>query len=685
MTDNRYSILFEPVRIGPVTAKNRFYQVPHCNGAGHRWPRTMAHLRGVKAEGGWGVVCTEECEIHPSSDLSGWVEMRLWDDSDIPTHRLMTEQVHRYGALAGIQLAHNGFHAANRYSRTPALSPSGGVGDLIDPIQSVAMSKRDIKVLRGWFRQAALRARQAGYDIIYVYAAHDMSILMHFLQSRYNHRTDEFGGSLENRARLLREVLEETRDAVGDTCAVAIRFAVDESQDSDLRFDREGREVVEMLADIPDLWDVNISGWENDSITSRFGESGHQEKYIRFVKQVTQKPVVGVGRFTSPDTMVSQIERGVLDFIGAARPSIADPFLPSKIQQGRVEEIRECIGCNICTTGDYFSVPIRCTQNPTMGEEWRKGWHPEKIEPAGSVDKVLVVGGGPAGLECTLALARRGYDVVLAERENEAGGRVLLESKLPGLSEWRRVIDHRLYMISQLPNVETYLHNELAVKDILDFDFEHIVLATGSTWRTDCVGRCNRQPVPVEQGAEVLSADDMLRGASASGRIIVYDDDCYYMANVLAEKLVLDGCEVTYVTSAAEVAPYTRATLEQFRIQGRLLELGVDIICGHSISAVGRANVTLSCVYTGKSRAVECDVLLPVTARIPEERLVTELRSREDLSAQGIKSIEAIGDCHAPGTIASAVYSGHQYARQLDNPADLRYGLLRENYQSEVL
>lgn len=681
MTDSRYSILFEPVKIGPKTAKNRFYQVPHCNGAGHRWPKTMAWLRGMKAEGGWGVVCTEECEIHPSSDVSGFPEMRLWDDSDIPTHRLMTEKVHEHDALAGIQLVHCGIHVANRFSRTPALSPSGGPGNWVDPVQSRAMSKRDIREMRGWFRKAALRARQAGYDIVYVYAGHNMTVLMHFLQSRYNQRTDEYGGSLENRVRLLREVLEETKDAVGDNCAVAIRFAVDESADSDLRFDREGREVVEMLADLPDLWDVNISQWENDSITSRFGASGHQEKYIDFVKQVTSKPVVGVGRFTSPDAMVSQIKRGVLDFIGAARPSIADPFLPQKIEQGRVEEIRECIGCNICISGDHFGVPIRCTQNPTMGEEWRKSWHPENIEPAGSADKVLIVGGGPAGLECALALSKRGYPVVLAEKEKELGGRVLLESKLPGLSEWKRVIDHRIYMISQKPNVETYLESELSTQDILEYGFEHTVVATGSTWRTDCLGRSIRQPVPITAGAVIVSVNNILKGKHLSGRIVVYDDDYYYMANVIAEKLRLHGCEVIYVTSAAEVAPFTHATLEQHRIQGRLLDLGVDIICGHTVASVGVSEVTLICVYTGKLQSVGCDALLPVTARNPREQLFAELTAHQDLADHGIKSVEAIGDCYAPGTIATAVYSGHQYARQLDNPADLRYGFARENYQ----
>src|SRR4029079_19524036 len=162
--------------------------------------------------------------------------------------------------------------------------------------------------------------------------------------------------SLENRARLLRELIEDTKDAVGDTCAVAVRFCADELiGEAGLTRDGEARDVVAMLAELPDLWDINISNWPNDSQTSRFDKEGFQEEYTSWVKQVTTKPVVGVGRFTSPDTMVSQIRRGVLDLLGAAAPSIADPFLPKKIEEGRIDDIRECIGCNMCVSSDYTS------------------------------------------------------------------------------------------------------------------------------------------------------------------------------------------------------------------------------------------------------------------------------------------------------------------------------------------
>ena len=165
-----------------------------------------------------------------------------------------------------------------------------------------------------------------------------------------------------------------------------------------------------MIGELPDLWDFIVGAWADDSVPSRFGGEGEREELISGLKDLTSKPVVGVGRFTSPDTMVRLIRQGVLDFIGAARPSIADPYLPKKIEEGRIDAIRECIGCNMCISGDYTMTPIRCTQNPSMGEEWRRGWHPETIRAKDSDARILVVGGGPAGLEAAMSAGRRGYE-----------------------------------------------------------------------------------------------------------------------------------------------------------------------------------------------------------------------------------------------------------------------------------
>ncbi len=669
--DPRYDILFEPVQIGPVTAPNRFYQVPHCNGMGHQYPSSMAEMRGVKAEGGWGVVNTEEAEIHHSSELSGVIEARLWDDTDIPALARMCERVHAHGALAGIELAHLGMGAANNYSREIPMGPSARPIDLMEPVQSRAMDKADIRHFRKMHVDAARRAKMAGFDIVYVYAGHDMTTLMHFLSRTRNDRSDEYGGSLENRVRLMREVLEDTKEAIGDSCAVAVRLAVDEMKGNDgISADAEGREIVEMLAELPDLWDVNVSGWENDSATSRFADEGFQNQYISFVKSVTSKPVVGVGRFTSPDTMVSLVRKGVLDFIGAARPSIADPFLPKKIEEGRIEDIRECIGCNICVTADFLSTPMRCTQNPTMGEEWRRGWHPERIPPKTAEESVLIVGAGPAGLEAAHALGKRGYDVTLAEAGAEVGGHVIALSRLPGLAQWKRVIDYRDYQISQMPNVALYLESRLSAQQVLEFEADHVAIATGSIWAGHGIGRTNRQPIPVVEGARIMTPDDICAGQAPEGPIVIFDDDYYFMAGILAEKLCGEGHDVTYVTPAADVSHWTHNTMEQERIQTRLMEMGVRIVPLHNLATVSAGKAQLACVYTGKTQDIACGTAVLVTMREATDSLYHELIALGDARPEATpKTLLRIGDCVAPGTIAAAVYGGHRYARELGEPA----------------
>ena len=567
--DSRYDILFEPVRIGPVTAKNRFYQVPHCTGLGWLRPRMLAALRGMKAEGGWGVVCTEYCSIHPASDDLPHASASLWNDSDIKANALMTEKVHNHGALAGAELWIGGSRTANLLTREVSIAVDSMPNLAGNPYQTKAMDKEDIRTLRKWHRDAALRAKTAGFDLVYVYATHGY-LLSQFLSSETNTRTDEYGGSLENRIRLIRELIEDTKEAVGDACAVAVRFSADEGGGEDgVPVHGERRDMFAMLAELPDLWDININDYSYEMGVSRFVKEGALEPYMAFVKSVTSKPVVTVGRFTSPDTMVSQVKRGIVDFIGAARPSIADPFLPKKIEEGRLEDIRECIGCNICYSGDGKSVPIQCTQNPTMNEEWRRGWHPEKIEAKGSDAKVLIVGAGPAGLECARALGQRGYDVMLAEARRELGGRVTAESRLPGLSEWARVHDYRLQQIERMTNVEVYRESDLGADDVLAAGADHVVIATGATWRRDGFGRFHpagiADPGPAER---IFTPDDVMAGRLPEGRVVVFDDDHYYMASVVAERIHAEAASVTLVTPEDKVAAWGTYTASRFAPSG---------------------------------------------------------------------------------------------------------------------
>lgn len=656
--DPRHAILFEPVRIGPVTAPNRFYQTPHATGFGWQRPQSGAALRGVKAEGGWGVVCTEYCSIHPTSDDSPHAFLTLWDDGDIAPLALTAEAIHAHGALAGIELWHGGAHASNRMTRLPGIAPEVQPALFHLPATARAMDRADMAAFRGWQRDAARRAKQAGFDILYVYAGHDY-LPFQFLSRRTNDRGDAYGGSLENRSRLLREMLEDTRDAVGDTCAVAIRLAVDELHGPQgITSDGEGREVVEMLAELPDLWDVNIAGaLGNDSKSARFSEEGFQEGYIRFVKGLTTKPVVSVGRFTSPDAMAQRVRSGVQDFIGAARPSIADPFLPLKIREGRTDEIRECIGCNICRAANNEGVGLRCTQNPTMGEEWRRGWHPERIAFYQKRETALVIGAGPAGLEAALTLGRRGLEVALAEAGRELGGRVLREARLPGLSTWMRLRDWRVTMLDKLPNVEIFRESPMSANDIEDFGADHAVIATGSRWRRDGVGVLGlaRGEFPL-----ALTPDDVFAGAVLTGPVVIHDDEHYFMGGALAEKLRRAGHEVTLVTPQATASSWTAYTDEQGFVQARLLDLGVRLELSQMLLAQEEGLARLACAYTGRAKEIACATLILVTGRLPEDHLFKALGD--------LPGIVRVGDCLAPSSIADAIHSAHRYARLLGEP-----------------
>ncbi|MFZ0096967.1 MAG: FAD-dependent oxidoreductase [Gemmobacter sp.] len=672
-TDSRYAILFEPVKIGPKTAKNRFYQVPHCNGGGYRDPSAVAEMRRTKAEGGWGVIFTEQTEIHPTSEITPFIEQHLWEDKDIPALAAMAEAMKSGGALAGIQLAYSGINGPNLYSREVPLAVSGGpiLTFTSDPVQARTMDREDIRDLRRWFRNAFRRSQTAGFDLICLYGAHGFGILQHFLSRATNHRTDEYGGSLENRARFLREIVEEAREETRGELAISLRLSLHEGGAFGFS-NAELRDFIEMHGELPDIWDLAHGTWEACSGTSRFKPEGAQEDLVAGIKALTSKPVVGVGRFTSADAMVRQIRAGILDFIGAARPSIADPFLPKKIEEGRFEDIRECIGCNICVSGDMTGGISRCTQNTAFMEEWRKGWHPERARPKGPSGSVLVVGAGPAGLEAALQAGRRGYAVTLAEATTVLGGRVAKERTLPGLAAWGRVADYRTGQMAPMTNVEIYRDSRLSADDVLAMGAEHVAIATGASWRRDAVARLHLHPIPTDAAMPVYSPDDLMAGIGPTGgRVMLYDDDHFYMGSVMAEVLAARGCQVDFVTPAAKVAEWAENTLEQAIIMRRLLEIGVRVHLSKAPEAIGPNEVTLGCTWTGATSGLAADAVLMVTSRLPHDTLYHDLRARQaDWAEAGVKSVQLIGDAAAPGPIAWATYAGRRFAEELDMPDD---------------
>jgi dimethylamine/trimethylamine dehydrogenase len=673
MRDKRHNVLFEPVKIGPVTAKNRFYQVPHCAGMGWQRPKSAAAMRAMKAEGGWAVVNTEFCSIHPTSDNLHFPYSTLWGAEDVRAQALMTDAVHEHGALAGVELWAGGSMVMNMATRLPSqgLIDTPQVDPAVpNPGQVRVMDRADIRDLRQWHRDAAKRAVEAGFDIVYVYANHHY-LLHQFLDPSINQRSDEYGGSLENRTRIIRELIAETRDAVGPNVAVATRMSVDLS-------DPESYDAFGLMAEMPDLWDLTVNDYGVEMGVSRFIKEGAQVDHVAAAKQLTSKPVVAVSRFTSPDTMAQVIRAGGQDLIGAARPSIADPFLPKKIEEGRYEDIRECIGCNICYANDSAGVPIRCTQNPTMGEEWRLGWHPEHTGKSPDPDSVLVVGAGPAGMEAARVLGERGHSVMLAEASRILGGRVTREAKLPGLAEWGRVRDWRETQLSKLDNVQIFPESPLSASDIPDLGVAHVIIATGARWATDTIGRCSATGLDHSDPDMIVGADHIIDGNPvAADHVVIYDDDNYYMGSVLALALRAKGHRVTLVTPHGRPCGWGVMTTEQDQSNAALFDAGVEVVVNSALTHAHKGVAIVACVMSGRETRINCDAIVPVTRRLPVLGLYNDLTAAPDLCRDaGIETLRRIGDAEAPGIIASAVWSGHRAGMEFGEKVDLadQYG-----------
>jgi dimethylamine/trimethylamine dehydrogenase len=693
--DPKYDVLFEPIQIGPKTLKNRFYQVPHCIGAGSEKPGMQAYHRAMKAEGGWGACCTEYCSIHPESDDTSRVSARIWDEGDVRNLAAMTERLHHYGALAGIELWYGGPHAPCMESRATPRGPSQIPSDFEINIHPRYADKDDILELQKMYVDAAIRARDAGFDIVYVYGAHAY-LPFQFLSPYYNKRTDEYGGSFENRARFWRETLIKVREAVGDDCAIASRFAVDHLFGPvSIEVGEDGARFVEYCDDLVDLWDFtvgDIAEWGQNAGPSRFFEENHEKPYTGQIKagNHTNKPVVGVGRITNPDTMVAIINSGQFDIIGAARPSISDPFLPKKIEEGRPDDIRECIGCNQCISRwEIGGPPMVCTQNATAGEEYRRGWHPEKFSRAANADKgVLVVGAGPAGMECAMVLGKRQMSAVhLVEADKEIGGCVnwisqlghsdgkenLFRGTARGLGEWARIKNYRQIQLDKLRNVEVHLNSRLSAQDVLEYGAEIVIFATGCNFATDGLNPATHELIP---GADTtldwqLTPDEVVKGDKAIGeRVLVLENEGYFMGATIAQKLAGQGKQVHLVTQAGDIAGYMEYTLEAPMLHRDLHRLGVDI---HTHTMLEKVEPGACHAYnvwdTGHKDVFEVDTVVLCTQRLSDDALYREVKAdKARLESEGIEAVYIIGDASAPRMIVDSVFDGHRLAREIDSP-----------------
>jgi dimethylamine/trimethylamine dehydrogenase len=698
--DPKHDILFEPLTIGPKKIRNRFWQTSHCAGPGSERPGSQAHFRGMKAEGGWGAVFTEYCSIHPEADEYPYTSARIWDDGDVRNLGYMCEIAHRHGSLAGVQLWYSGGNAPSLESREFGRSPSQWLSPLFSTrsVYGYEMDDADIKAVITMYVEAGKRAEQAGFDLLEVSAGDD-TLPIQFLEPRFNRRGDGYGGDFAGRSRFFLELMQALKRALGDRCGITARFEMDTLHGPEgVEAHEDGVRMLELfrsegVVDAVALKIGDYAEWGEDAGVSRFRKSGWMTPFIKQGKSILGPgiAVVGNGRLTSPDDMVALIRAGVLDIIGAARPSIADPFLPTKISEGRLSDIRECIGCNICVSKFQQGGQIMCTQNATVGEEYRRGWHPEKFTRTARPQSVLVVGAGPAGMECARVLGERGYTVHLREADTELGGHWRKVATLPRLGEWARVVSYRQAQLQKLKkNVEVHLGvGKMNAQDILGYGADRVVLATGSHWAPD--GRsASAGPIP---GADdrlphVLTPFQVVAGKPVPGeRVLILDGDGHFMGITLAEHMANQGRKVTYVCDAADVAEYGVFTMESFNNKRMLFEKGVRIYTSHWLERIEPGRVRMSYAYkfgpdligptsgsiprkdNGGEFDLEIDAVILVTSRQSDVTLWRELQAQKPYwKTNDIEDVYRTGDCKAPAQLTQAIWDAHRLAREFDSP-----------------
>ncbi len=676
--DPRHAILFEPVTVGPKVLRNRFYQVPHASGFGTRRPHAQAAFRAIKAEGGWGGVCVEYSPVSADAEEAPFIAADLRDERDANALAIVIDAIHAHGSLAGVELFHGGASSNNMLARHSRIAPSQSAVSSKWGSLPRTMTPDDIVRVQRDFTTAARRARDAGADIVYVYGAHGY-LLTQFLSTATNQRTDGYGGTLANRARFQLETLEQVRSAIGDDCAIATRICIDGRDEVPGIHIDEMLDFVRMSDPLVDLFDVIVGSWPEDSGTSRYYPEGHQLPWSARVREATTKPIVGVGRFTSADQMAQVIRTGALDLIGAARPAIADPFIPAKIASGRVAEIRECTGSNICIMREESFGQIGCVQNATAGEEFRRGWHPEHA--ATTVDPsrpVLIIGAGPAGMECAVVLGRRGFNAVhLVDAADEIGGHLTWTRRLPSLGEWGRITDWRSTALAALDNVAVITGRRLCVDDVLDYGASIVIVATGSRWATDG----SQAPAKQITGAtRYLTPEAIMSGARPEGRsVVVYDGDGYFVAPGIAELLAAEGFAVHLVTPFSVVSPISDSTLEGRMLRQHLHDCGVAMTTNMTVRHRDAGSVSGTTQF-GEPCSIAADDLVLVTRRIPENALHGALVAEPAaLDRAGITNVHLIGDAAAPRLISESVFDGHRLAMEIDSvDPSVPWSVLRE-------
>lgn len=649
----QFKYLFTPIDAGPMRLRNRIVSTAHAPlfGKDHMYIEQEIYYQAEKARGGVALCCLGSVGVDPDllaampSGIIANIDARI-----IPWYQKISEAVHEYGGKLVAQLAHYGPSLNFRFTMTTALAPSPVLTD-IHKVIPCKIQLNEMQRIAKYFGLAAGRAKAGGLDGVQIHASHG-NLLGQFLSPRFNLRTDEFGGSIENRLRFIFMVIEEVRNNIGQDMALGIRISGDEFIEGGLTSD-DCREIAVSLANSEQIDWIDVSaGNDANRMSNAFR---HGPMYVPLaamvplaaaIKEVVDIPVLAVCRINDPVLAEKILADGHADLVGMTRACIADPEMPNKAKAGQLEDIRFCVGINACHERITHGLPMICAHNPVVGKE--KEW--AELKPALLKKKVMVVGGGSAGLEAARVASLRGHKVSLYEKTGELGGQIIIAAKAPGRSE---ITGITRWLIPQIERagVDIHLNTEVTTELVIKENPDAAVIATGSNpMRPSILGATDENLVD--------ERSVLLGKAKVGQKVVVLDGEGHMAGCTTADFLAEQGKQVYILAKEYMVGDaiddYTRPLL-----YCRLLEKGVVMMPLTWIRAISDGAVITYNTFTSQEGRIEgVDTVVHAVGSIANDQLYRSLKEK-------IKEIYAVGDCVTPREVMHAIYEGSKVGREL--------------------
>lgn len=653
MSPGPYPKLFEPVRMAGVTLRNRIVLAGHGSRFVDPDRRALtdrqAEYLAERAKGGTGLIIQGSAMVHPTGLALPGVQ-EAWSEESVAANAVVADAVHEHGAAIFGQLSHLGRQGHSFTSQRELWAPSA-VPDASRVVPH-AMTRTEIGTLKDAYRSAAVRFLRAGFDGVEVYLAHGY-LLCEFVSSFSNRRTDEYGGSLENRLRLPLEIVDAVRAEVGPDVPIGIRVSAEEFVEGGLTVP-ETREMVTRFVAEQQLEYVSVSQSNWASIEAMIPDMSFERapfvKYAGAIREVTGGvPVMAVARIVTPERCEQILADGLADLVCLVRPLIADPEFANKAAEGRREEIRECISCNVgCRGGPHRGLPVMCLVNPAVGFE--REWGIGRLGLADAPRRVTVVGGGPGGLKAAETAALRGHAVTLLEATDRLGGQVLTAAAaMPYRDEFAnstRFLEKQLERLG----VEIRRGVEAGAGTIAELAPDAVVVATGS--------RPGRPDVPGRDLPHVCSVHDAIaEGVDGESVVVIDAGEADWKCLTTAERLAADGHRVRLVSPVP-----VGAELDQFSkppLLRRLRRVGVTFLEYRVPAAFHERSVELRDVLADTVETLDdVDAVVLSWYGVARDELFGELE------ADGVE-VHAVGDALAPRRAIDAIWDGFRIGRQL--------------------